>query len=202
MTSKKGGNALEKTDKPVNNTQYKTVKLVSGYVYEFDYDKIIGYCHYKIHYGGITRDILKKHECVSKQCKYFEKYEDSPYWLRVKQNIERKALRKEIKKNIAANKAARQAKILDEYEQIRQEAQLIANNNDYNIIITRVIPSPIKNGFKYIVNYVSDANYGDWYTYRELATELGKRFHCKFKLSHVRLPDGRYMIIDEWIDRV
>lgn len=192
---------MVKKDKLAKNTQYKTVKLVGGYVEILDLDKIIGYCHNKIHCGAVTKNIIKTHECLSKQCRYFEKYEDAPYWSRVMQSLEAKALQKERKKNIAANEVARKAKIINECDRIKQEAQHFAVQNTFNIIITRVIHSPIKNGFKYIINYVSDVPYDDWYTYREIATALGKIYHCKFKLRHVRLPDGRYMTTDAWKKR-
>lgn len=60
------------------------------------------------------------------------------------QSLEAKALQKERKKNIAANEVARKAKILNECEQIKRKAQYFANQNTFSIIITRVIPSPIK----------------------------------------------------------
>lgn len=167
---------MVETEKLAKNKQYKTVKLVGGYVEILDSDKIIGYCHNKIHCGALTKNIIKTHECLSKQCRHFEKYEGSPYWSRVKQSLEAKALQKERKKNIVANEVARKAKIINECEQIKQKAQHFANQNTFSIIITRVIPSPIKNGFKYIINYVSDIPYDDWYTYLEIAAPLGKYF--------------------------
>lgn len=140
----KGVILLLETEELAKNKQYKTVKLVGGNVEILDLDKIIGYCHNKIHYGAVTKNIIKTHECLLKQCRYFEKYEDSPYWSRVMQSLEAKALQKERKKNIAANEVARKAKILNECEQIKQKAQYFANQNTFSIIITRVIPSPIK----------------------------------------------------------
>lgn len=52
------------TEELAKNKQYKTVKLVGGYVEILDLDKIIGYCHNKIHYGAVTKNIIKTHECL------------------------------------------------------------------------------------------------------------------------------------------
>lgn len=40
----------------------------------------VGYCWFKQHKGFLTRKLMKKHQCPSKVCHYFQKFEDSPYW--------------------------------------------------------------------------------------------------------------------------
>lgn len=62
----KGVILLVETEELAKNKQYKTVKLVDGYVEILDLDKIIGYCHNKIHYGAVTKNIIKTHECLLK----------------------------------------------------------------------------------------------------------------------------------------
>ena len=42
----------------------------------------IGYCHYSQHLGYVNDNIIKKHQCLEKQCKYLERYEDNIYWCR------------------------------------------------------------------------------------------------------------------------
>ena len=40
----------------------------------------VGFCHNNIHRGYVGQRILKEHECINKNCPYFEKFEDSPHW--------------------------------------------------------------------------------------------------------------------------
>ena len=58
----------------------------------------VGYCWSEIHRGYLTPSMLKEHECIQKQCKYFQKYEDSPYWKRKAEIKEKKRERKDMKK--------------------------------------------------------------------------------------------------------
>ena len=52
----------------------------------------VAYCHFIGHKGGLSKDMLRKHECLRKGCKYLEKYTDHPYWAK---REEIKKLRKE-----------------------------------------------------------------------------------------------------------
>ena len=107
-------------------------------------------------------------------------------------------MQKQKRKNEAINEAEKKAKALSKCKLIRLKAQCVANQIKLNALITRVIPSPTDNGFKYIINYVTDVPMNDWYMYVEIAEKLGKIYHCKFKLCHAKLLDGKYMTIDEW----
>ena len=51
----------------------------------------VGYCHCKTHKGKISVKMLKKHQCLGKQCPFLQKYEDHPYW-------EQRRRKKELKK--------------------------------------------------------------------------------------------------------
>lgn len=52
----------------------------------------LGYCHNKIHTGFLNHKQIIEHECTKKNCPYFNKYEDHPFWIEKKK-------RKEAKKN-------------------------------------------------------------------------------------------------------
>ena len=59
---------------------YIYVRLVSG---EFLYTlkkNILGHCNYAYHRGSITKSILKKYDCINKNCRFFKKDENNPYW--------------------------------------------------------------------------------------------------------------------------
>ena len=42
-------------------------------------NKLVGFCHSKRHPGYLTVANIKKHDCIKKNCYFFEKY-DSLYW--------------------------------------------------------------------------------------------------------------------------
>lgn len=54
----------------------------------------IGYCWYNAHKGFLTVALLREHQCVEKECKYFQKYKDAGYW---KEQKKRKAKSKELR---------------------------------------------------------------------------------------------------------
>lgn len=58
-------------------------------------ENAVGYCYHSSHTGWLTEKMMKQHDCLGKQCKYFRKLETNPYWYR---RDVKKALSK-IKKN-------------------------------------------------------------------------------------------------------
>ena len=40
----------------------------------------LGYCHHKSHIGYLNHKLIVEHGCLKKQCPYFHKYEEHPYW--------------------------------------------------------------------------------------------------------------------------
>ena len=63
----------------------------------------VGYCWYKKHKGFLTLSLMKKQECLSKGCHYFQKFEDSPYW-------QKKAEKKQLKRDRKVEERAREAR--------------------------------------------------------------------------------------------
>ena len=44
-------------------------------------EKPLGFCHCSKHKGYVSSDLLKTHNCLGRECTYFCKYEDSPYFI-------------------------------------------------------------------------------------------------------------------------
>lgn len=44
-------------------------------------EKKVGFCHNPKHKGYLTVKTLKEHECLKKQCFYFQKFEERAYWV-------------------------------------------------------------------------------------------------------------------------
>lgn len=43
-------------------------------------EKTIAYCRYYKHLGALSKTMVRQHECIQKNCKYFEKNLDNSYW--------------------------------------------------------------------------------------------------------------------------
>ena len=102
-------------------------------------EKRVGYCWSELHRGYLTAKLLKEHQCCEKNCKHFQKYEQSQYW-------KQKEKHKEIKKQAKAK--AKQEK--QTTEQILKQIRELTEDDDnfYAVGIERD-----KNG--YIIRYIS-----------------------------------------------
>ena len=126
-------NYIPKKEKAVSqreDDELKGAKLVSGdYVY-VQRRKLIGFCHCDLHKGYVTKSIYRNHKCGEKQCVFFQKFEDCPFW----------AAEKGYKryKNLSS---AQKAKIKSEEEKfvrMAEELQKLADKFGYPMKITSV----------------------------------------------------------------
>lgn len=58
----------------------------------------VGYCWLEKHKGYITKQIMDEHQCIEKQCPFFQKYEDAPYWKEKEKRKKDRQNRKELEK--------------------------------------------------------------------------------------------------------
>ena len=66
-----------------------TVLLPGLYGSQIARSRAVGYCPY--HKAALTTKTLKRHNCLGKQCKELQKYEDHDFW---RQREQKKSLRK------------------------------------------------------------------------------------------------------------
>ena len=45
-------------------------------------ENVIGKCTNPVHIGNMSRKMVLQHQCLKKDCPYFKKYADNPYWTR------------------------------------------------------------------------------------------------------------------------
>ena len=64
-------------------------------------NEVVGYCWYKKHRGYLTSKLMKRQQCTGKDCRHFQKYEDSQYW-KIKEE------RKQKKRDRKAEERARE----------------------------------------------------------------------------------------------
>lgn len=55
------------------------------------------FCKNPIHYGYLSVRNMKNHKCESKQCKWFVKIPDHPYWQQKEKKKSDKAFRKRLR---------------------------------------------------------------------------------------------------------
>ena len=170
----------------MDDCRYDEMKLMTGDRACIRKGNAVGCCHFSEHRGVITRTILKNRRCDSKKCRYFEKYEDHPYWTAVKEMQEAKE-----------RKRARQREIRDaekkQHEQWLTDAQDIADGMGFCMKILQVKKVPRKR--KYIVYYVSENSADDWYLFLDLAKAFGKTMRGNVELKHIRDMNGNYATI-------
>lgn len=165
----------------------RTFKRIDGIYAPFSKNELVGYCHCDIHKGSLSSNDMEKHQCISKGCCHFEKYEEFPYWQRKKRHDE----------NVAAFKRKRQAK-QEKLEAQKREltalqisAQKISKRLGYDITVMSVSEISSK---AYAVFYISDAPYNDWYKYKDLSLMLFHTYGKYFELRHIKNLQGGYAV--------
>lgn len=174
------------------NEPFRKVRLIGGAYATVDTPSIVGFCHNPDHKGTLTVSIMNEHECIAKECFYFEKFEDYPYWQRYYRREELKVLEKAKKKRRKENQEKQAANVKKKEDEIISRAYKFAA--DLNIDNFKII-SVHKNEEGYTIFYISDVPENDWYEFREIAFRMNRFFNKKFTLKHTKLPDGSYAVI-------
>lgn len=157
--------------------------------------RIVGCCHNRIHPGKMTRHLLEQHNCLGKQCRYFERYDTSTYWA----DLDRKQDMKKRRRQEKQQKRAMELTQKEEMQEIVDELQDYADLCDYDIDIIDVRQ---ERTYLYTVFYISDNTYPDGKLYSGLI-EMASRAHPHWKLllRHIKDEHGRFVTIDEFYAR-
>lgn len=78
-----------------NGIQFRRVPMVDGSFSRIETKALVGICHNPIHKGYLSVTLLNKHDCIDKECRYLERFEDYPYWVRQRNKESEKNRRKE-----------------------------------------------------------------------------------------------------------
>lgn len=157
--------------------------------------KLVGCCHNIIHPGKLTAKIMEEHDCVGKQCRFFEKYVDSAYWIAREQKHKEKDRRKAEQRR----KKQEAQQIEDELEETRELFQSYADAFDYDLLIIR-LQRETKN--RYRVFYVSENRFADGNRFPNFLDTIKYYFpEYRIELRHIRDVDGHFVTIDEYMGR-
>ena len=167
------------------------VRQIGGNYVNVDSASIVGYCHNPLHKGILTITTMNGHDCIKKECHYFERFEDYQFWIRLRRKESIKELNKEkrrLKKEVEERRLEKVKKAEDEMmTRAKQIAEELGYNNMDIISIHRTYPGCT-------IFYISDKAENDWYEFRELAFAMSREYHNKFILKHIKKPDGTYYV--------
>lgn len=172
------------------------VKVVDGSTGVVYRSRIAGFCHYIQHPGAVTKSALEKHQCVEKECRHFEKFEDSPVWLNLEAEARRKAAAKRARKRKKQIEKREEQKLADEQEQIRSLIQESADAAGEAMIVIRV---QRESGNRYLVNYVSENHFADGNRFPGMFEKLKeKNPRLRLYLRHMKDLKGHFVTIEEY----
>ena len=152
---------------------------------------IVGCCHYKLHPGKLTRKIMEQHDCLGKQCRFFEKYAEAGYWI----EHENRQRQKEITKQKKATRKQQEANAAEYFEELRILFQSYADEAGYAMQIIRVkgVRASI------YVFYVSDYPFADGNRFPQFIKSVHFHFpHHRVILRHVMALDGHFLTREEY----
>lgn len=182
------------SSKPIEK-QIIYAKLLGDRRVEITNVKIVGYCHNMIHPGKLTRKIMEAHDCLGKNCKYFERYPESTYW----HELEAKRKKKEQRKKDRQTLKAVEQKLEDELAELKEVFQSYIDDAGYSMFIVRM-EKEIPN--RYRVFYVSDNPFADGNRFPDFLDTVKFFFpHCSINLRHIKNIDGHFVTTEEYFAR-
>ena len=97
------------------NREIIPVNLMTGERVYLERREVLGNCWCDLHPGKLTKKLIVEHDCIGKECHYFQKYEELPYW---KAKEQEKAARQNRKAK------AKRVQKLQKQEEVRLEKTL------------------------------------------------------------------------------
>lgn len=183
----------EKDTEYLNSSEpFRRVNLLGGIYATVDTPSLVGYCHNEDHKGFLTVSIMNDHDCIGKECHYFEKFEDYPFWIKYRRKEQQKELMKIKRERQKRNKQQQADNIKARDDAFISTAYNLANKlglSNFKIV------SIHKTDEGFTIFYISDKPVNDWYDFREIAFAMNKTYKKKFTLKHIKLQDGSYAVI-------
>lgn len=189
--------APEKEVKPIydSNPGHTKVKMIDGSVQWIREKNLVGWCSCHLHPGVVSKGLLKKHQCVEKQCYYLKKNQEAAYWSAMAEEQRLKEQRK--------------AKAREEKEKQLEEEQLLLDRRDWmqdflddrdsDMYIVRIAR---ENTSQFRIFYVSDNCYADGMNYAELYGMLRTEFpQEQYLFRHIKGTDGRFVTTEQYFSR-
>lgn len=162
--------------------------------------KVVGKCHFSGHRGYLTPSTVKNHDCLGKNCKYFEQFKNKPYWETVKLEEQQKNLHKEEIKKSKNKKKFEEEQIASLCEQVKIEAQNVIASLQLNLYVVDCMYNKFSIDKHFTIVYVSDIHTFklNKNTEDRIASYISEKFGKTFKLKAAKQPDGSAVTIEEY----
>ena len=186
------GQSVSTPEPDLNQEEFIRVRLLGGKLCLLERKNVIGCCHYMLHPGKLTKQLLRKHNCLEKKCPFLEKYEDTPFWVAYKRAQLAKSearQQKQIKKAQERSKAA-------QLQSLRDSFQSCADATGSEITVVRVEPL---NRHTYRAFYVSDNTFPDWNQFPAFVNAVERAYpDHRVSLRRIVDLDGHFVTRDEY----
>lgn len=180
-----------KAESGITPTTVVKVRMLGNAIVPIAHKRIVGCCHHTLHTGKLTRKIMEQHNCLDKQCRYFEKYPEAGYW-RERERHDKKRL---IAKQQKAAKQQQEASESEYFEELKILFQSYADTSGYTMQIVRV------KGYRATISvyYVSDFPFADGNRFPDFIKSVRFFFpHHRLVLCHLRDFDGHFLTREEY----
>lgn len=158
--------------------------------------RIVGCCHNLLHPGKLTKRLMTQHDCLEKNCRHFEKYEDAGYWKECDRKKEQKQTARQLQRMKRAQEAATEAVL----QNLTELFQSYIDDAGYAMQIVRVDTERTN---RYRVFYVSEYPFADGDRFPKFL-ETARFFFPDYRLNlrHIRDVDRHFVTIEEYQQRV
>lgn len=165
--------------------EYISMRLITGAVSTIKKSNLVGFCYCDTHKGWLTKEIIRKHECIEKKCPFLKKC-NPEYWEALARNAEAKQQEKAVRKQKKQEqKATVQAWI--------QQAQETSENMKLYLKIYNVRQEAKPDTVT--VFYTSYFDRDDSRSYPQYNKYLGRLWEKNVILRHIKNPDGSYAVL-------
>lgn len=180
---------------PEEPKSFRQVRLVNGDHRVLKADSVIGFCHYRLHPGHLTKRLLDEHQCLEKACRYLERYPEKPYWRELRGRAAEKEERKAKKKHTKA----RQREDREVMDALLEHLRSCAEAADEGMEVVRVQREDL---CFYTVFYVSDNRFADGDRFPYFTGMLHTAYpDWRFRFRHIRDIDGHFVTREEYARR-
>ena len=164
------------------------VRLLGNHPIDIRRKLLVGCCHNHLHPGRMTQKLMEEHDCLRKNCRFFEKYEEASYW---RAQAEKNAARQKAKLE-KQQKRSREAEILSYKELFQSYADAIG----YSLQLVRVQEDP-PGIFK--IFYVSENPFRDGGCFPNFISMIQEKHpRCRILMRHIQDLQGHFVTIDEY----
>lgn len=156
---------------------------------------LVGYCHNRLHTGKLTQKLMEEHDCLGKECRFFEKYETASYWKERNQKAALKSLLRKQRNHQKEQAQQQEAAALS----LKDQFQRYADDAGYTMQIVRVQEE--KQGVLKVF-YVSENRFRDGNLFPNFLSRI-RQEHPRYSIlmRHIQDLDGHCVTVEEYNNR-